>query len=103
MGGSVVISADVIVATTALLSSGGAAVAWLVRRGDRAVAKVEAKMNVLEKRYATLRIAFQMVANELSRHDPHNPILLRAQNILLRDYGEPVESDEFDDLLAKIQ
>jgi hypothetical protein len=43
-----------------------------------------------------------MVANELSRHDPKNPILLRAQTILLRDYGEPIDDDEFDDLLDKI-
>lgn len=96
------ISADLIVATTGLLVAGGGAVRWLVQRGDRAVAKVEAKMNVLEKRYATLRIAFQMVANELSRHDPKNPILLRAQTILLRDYGEPIDDREFDDLLEKI-
>jgi hypothetical protein len=102
LGGSVVISADLIVATGSLLSMGGGAVAWLVRRGDRAVAKVEGKMVMLEKRYATLRLAFQMVANELSRHDPKNPILLRAQTILLRDYGAPIDDDEFDDLLDKI-
>jgi hypothetical protein len=97
-----VISADLIVATTSLLATGGTAVAWLIRRGDRAVAKVEAKMGVLEKRYATLRIAFQMVANELARHDPKNPLLLRAQTILLRDYGEPIDDDVFDDLIEKI-
>lgn len=102
MGGSVVISSDLIVATTALLSLGGTAVAWLVRRSDRALAKVERKLNLVEKRYATLRVAFQMVANELARHDPKNPLLLRAQTLLLRDYGEPIEDNEFDELLSHI-
>jgi hypothetical protein len=97
-----VISSDLIVATTGLLVAGGGAVRWLVARSDKAVAKVESKMSVLEKRYATLRLAFQMVANELARHDPKNPILLRAQTILLRDYGEPIDDHEFDDLLEKI-
>jgi hypothetical protein len=43
------------------------------------------------------------VANELARHDPQNAILLRAQTLLLRDYGDPVEGSEFDDLLGKIE
>lgn len=100
--GGVVIDANLIVAVTGLLAAGGTTVKWLVSRGDRAVAKVEHKMVQIEKRYATLRVAFQMVANELSRHDPKNAILLRAQTLLLRDYGEPIMDEEFDELLAKI-
>lgn len=99
MGGVVVISADVIVATTGLLVAGGSGLRWLVNRMDR-------KFGVLEKRYASLRIAFQMVSSELARKDPANRVLHRAQLMLLRDYGEygePIIDGEFDDLLAKIE
>jgi hypothetical protein len=77
-----VISGDLIVATTGLLAAGGGGVRWLVNRMDR-------KLAALEKRYASLRVAFQMVSNELARKDPENPVLHRAQEILLlHDYGE---------------
>lgn len=95
LGGSVVISADLIVATTGLLVAGGGGVRWLVNRMDKKFAKVE-------RRYATLRVCFQMVANELARIQPENPVLHRAQTLLLRDYGEPIFDDQFEDLLSKI-
>lgn len=79
LGGSVVISADLIVATTGLLVAGGGGLRWMVSRMDR-------KLAIIEKRYASLRIAFQMVSNELARKDPENSVLHRAQEILLRDY-----------------
>jgi hypothetical protein len=102
VGGVVVISAELIVASTGLLTTGGLAVKWLVGRFDRSMVEVKGDLHRIEKRYATLRVAFQMVANELARLEPLNPVLHRAQNALLREYGEPIYDDKMDDLLAKI-
>jgi hypothetical protein len=78
MGGVVVISADLIVAVATLLATFGGGLRWLVTRMDR-------KIGQLEKRYASLRAAFQMVSMELARKDPTNPVLHEAQLLLLTD------------------
>ena len=85
--------AGIIGGTVTLLGAVGGGVKWLfTSRGRREewieariqshVAKIEARLVVAERRADHLGFAFQLVAAELARIDPHSDILRRAQLII---------------------
>ncbi len=55
---------------------------WIEARIQSHVAKIEARLAVAERRADHLGFAFQLVAAELARLDPHSDILRRAQLII---------------------
>ena len=55
---------------------------WIETRIQSHVAKIEARLMVAERRADHLGFAFQLVAAELARLDPHSDILRRAQLII---------------------
>ena len=55
---------------------------WIEARIQSHVAKIEARLFVAERRADHLGFAFQLVAAELARLDPHSDILRRAQLII---------------------
>jgi hypothetical protein len=72
---------------------------WIEARIQLHVVKIEARLAVAERRADQLSLAFQLVAAELARLDPHSDILRRAQLIiegLQRADGGPLPPDAAD-------
>lgn len=70
---------------------------WIETRIQSHVSKIEARLVVAERRADHLGFAFQLVAAELARLDPHSDILRRAQLIIegvQRVFGNSTEGND---------
>ena len=109
--------AILITALIPLLTLGGGAIAWFLRRIDQRVAAAESAVKECEKHrdqdeatLAKLRfevhrdgMAIRMLASELHRVDPVNPTLNNVATILRKTFDpELAIPEDFAELLARI-